>query len=310
MKQVIFNVGGALSSYIEFDNKAIVVDIGQGNGFNPVTDFLFPLYTKRNGRRESSTSSENRFVVDQLIISHPHEDHLSAINEFDKYFYCDLLTTPNDNDGMEEQEKVNWELIDKNENVNKLKEMLVGRTPPLRASHDQNEFIYYIPPEICENTPELKQESYANNISIATFFILKNHRVFMPGDIQKAGMKEILDRKHLLKNKLNGGVDVLIAPHHGLRSSFSTELFEMIKGNKVRCINVVSEKRNTDDSRNVDTRYSSSEYCLGKNNLEGFEDHYQVKTSRGHIVIDYSYNDYPRIEIVDDNEKLIKQFLE
>lgn len=47
MKQVVFNVGGALSTYIEFDGKNIMLDIGCSSEFNPINDFLYPLYHSR-----------------------------------------------------------------------------------------------------------------------------------------------------------------------------------------------------------------------------------------------------------------------
>ena len=47
MKVVIFNVGAALSTHIETDNKKIVIDIGKNSDFSPVNDFLLPLFKKR-----------------------------------------------------------------------------------------------------------------------------------------------------------------------------------------------------------------------------------------------------------------------
>jgi hypothetical protein len=45
-KIVIFNIGGALSSYVEIDNTKFIVDIGGGNNFSPTKDFLEPLAEK------------------------------------------------------------------------------------------------------------------------------------------------------------------------------------------------------------------------------------------------------------------------
>lgn len=39
MKVVIFNVGAALSAYVETDNKKIVIDLGKSCDFSPVNDF-------------------------------------------------------------------------------------------------------------------------------------------------------------------------------------------------------------------------------------------------------------------------------
>lgn len=307
MKQVIFNVGGAFSSYIEFDNKKLLIDIGKSQDFNPIIDFLFPVYVRENN--EKSDFSQGKFRIDQLIISHPHNDHISSIKDFDKYFHPDLLTCPNNNDGMPEGHKINWELFEQSENIEKLKQMLVGRHPPLRTTCDQNEFIYYIPAEDCEYTPLLANESYCNNISIVVFLIVNQHRIFFPADIQKEGMIELLKRNFNLRNKLKGGVDVLIAPHHGLRSSFSTEMFAEMKDKKTNRLNVVSEKVNTNDNREVDSRYSTYDYCEGNNNIGGTDNHYQVKTSRGHILIDYSNVSAPSFEIITDNTELIEKFL-
>lgn len=47
MKTVIFNVGAALSAYVESDNHKIVIDLGKSSNFSPVTDFLLPLFKKR-----------------------------------------------------------------------------------------------------------------------------------------------------------------------------------------------------------------------------------------------------------------------
>lgn len=308
MKQVIFNVGGALSSYTEFgDNKTLLIDIGKSATYNPINDFLNPLYSKR--KNEKSIFNSDKFKIDQLIISHPHNDHISCISDFDQYFHADLITCPNDNIGMPEGHNINWDLFEKNANIDKLKEMLVDRRPPLVTTCDQNQFIFYIPAEDCENSKILSSESYHNNIGIAVFLIVNQYRVFFPADIQKEGMIEILNNNHLLKNKLRGGVDVLIAPHHGLRSSFSTEMFNEMKNKKTRCLNIVSEKVNTTDNREVDGRYSTNEYCEGENNIGDEENHYQVKTSRGHILIDYTTKNKPTFEIINDNEELIEKFI-
>lgn len=306
MKQVIFNVGGALASYTEFDNKKLLIDIGKSVDYNPISDFLLPLYKESNYTK--SSHNNEKFQIDQLIISHPHNDHISSIFEFEENFYADLLTVPNSNDGMPEGHKLNWGKFEDSKYKDKLREMLIGRQPPLRSTSDQNEFIYYIPPQECESSRVLSNESYCNNISIVVFLIINQHRVFFPADVQKEGMIELLNNNHLLKNKLRGGVDVLITPHHGLRSSFSTEMFNEFKNRKTRCLNIVSEKVNTTDAREVDGRYSTSDYCEGINNIGGQDNHYQVKTSRGHLLIDYKNYKDPHFEIIIDRDELIDKF--
>jgi hypothetical protein len=307
MRQVIFNVGGALSTYIEVDNKLVIIDLGKSSDFNPITDFLKPLFLHRRDRY--SSGNNDKLHIDQLIISHPHADHISAISDFDNTFYPELLTCPNDNAGMAANDKINWNLFTDSSELRVLKKMLSNRKPPLRAILPQCEFLYFLPPRLVEQDVDLSSESYCNNISIAVFFIIHGHRIFLPGDLQKVGMERILEREHLLRNKLSGGVDILIAPHHGLRSSFSELMFRHFSGLKTKRLNIVSEKPNTDDKRFVDSRYASTEYCLGSNNLSsGDSVCCQVKTSRGHIFVDYSPNSAPTFEIITDIDELMARF--
>jgi beta-lactamase superfamily II metal-dependent hydrolase len=309
MKQVVFNVGDALSTYIEFANTSLLIDIGKSKQFNPILDFLLPLYRRRNAKK--STVSASKYHIDQFIVSHPHNDHISAIEDFDNNFSPGLLTCPNDNEGMEYSRKINWKLVDDNGNVQILRKMLIGREPPLATADLYDEFIYYISPKSVENNSELLNESYCNNISIAVYVRSNGTKIFMPGDLQKLGMEYLLKTNMSFSNILREGVDVLIAPHHGLRSSFSTKMFDTFKNNKTQCLNIVSEKMTTPDSdRQVDTRYSTKEYCNGENNFStSYSPVYQRKTSSGHILIDYARYARPTFEIIQDKTVLLNKFL-
>lgn len=306
-KVVIFNVGGALSSYIEYGNTKIVIDLGKSQNFSPVNDFLIPYFEKKDLKKEN-----NKFYIDQLIISHPHNDHISDIIDFDKNFYPQLFTIHNDLEGIKEEDKINWELV-KNPNNDYVdyiqKYMYDGRVPPLRPYDTRNLFIYWISLKICEK--ELDKNNYANNISIVVYLRVNNHKVLFPGDIMKDGISYLIKNNSGFRNKLKDGVDFLIAPHHGLKSSFSTELFNNMKNNKTKRLNIISEKVSTKDTnRKIDSRYANKEYCEGKNNLSTITNPvYQRKTSNGHIFIDLS-NKEPIVKIINNNDELLKEFLD
>lgn len=59
MKVAILNVGGALSSYIEVSGKKVVIDLGSGNDFSPVNDFLVPLFMGRITKRFFNGDGQN-----------------------------------------------------------------------------------------------------------------------------------------------------------------------------------------------------------------------------------------------------------
>jgi len=305
IKQIIFNVGGALSSYVECNEYKILVDLGSTSVFHPVEDFLIPLYEKRNEQK----NSDDKYKLSQLILSHPHNDHISNIETFHKYFYPDLLTTPNDNNGTPIAEKINWTLItNPTDNYVKFlrKNVLPGRTPPLRSTNPFVLQIFYNKCLQCEKSLLLEKKNYSNNISIATFLYLNGQRILMAGDLMKDGMTYLIANNEGFKKELSLGVDFLITPHHGLKSSFSVELFDAMKDGKTNKLNIVSEKVTyTESNRIVDTRYSSSDYCIGNNNLsDSTNKAYQRKTSNGHIIIDYGNNE-PFITIEESNDPKI-----
>lgn len=327
-KQVVFNVGGALSIYTETDNKTIINDLGKSDSFNPVNEFLLPLYKKR-----MSSKKDGKFVVNQLIISHPHKDHISAIEDFNEHFAPELLTCPNDRPGQADSEKIKWDLLGidlKDNSIKTLRQMLDNRTIPLRTSinvgSNVEQHIFWIPPGIVEIKNELKSESYANNISILTIYRINGHTILMPGDLQKEGINHLLKNDYhdtpghqsasseTLNNLLGKHrVCILVAPHHGLESAFSIDLFRAMYSGKTHCLNIISEKpNNLNENRNVDSRYASQDFCKGDNNLNSMNywtNNYQRKTSNGHICIDYGDGTRPNFKIIQDTDALIDWFL-
>lgn len=305
MRSIVFNVGGALATYFEQGETYVVVDIGKSNEFSPVNDFLLPLFEKKKRRK----NHDGKYVISQLVVSHPHNDHLSDIQPFDKSFCPYLLTCPNNNTKGNSLENIRWNRVSspQDPNIIYLKKMMKNRCIPLRSVDPQHIYITYIKPGNVERNKSLLDESYTNNISIVTFIDFGIYSIFLPGDLQKEGMKYLLSDTYCnsLKKKLGQGVDYLICPHHGLRSSFSVDLFSSMKDGKTQRLNIVSEKRTSEgNDRIVDSRYGSAQYCLGKNNLSKENDVFQRKTSGGHIFI----GDDGNIIISNDINYLISLF--
>jgi beta-lactamase superfamily II metal-dependent hydrolase len=314
-KLAVFNVGGALSMYLEFDDKKIVIDLGSGNGFSPVDDFLLPVASARCLAR----NKEGRYVVDQLFLSHLDRDHVSDYEKFNNAFFPYWMTCPNDNVNIntrgERQEdgfRINIELFGNNSPVReKILTDMRSRQPLSRdfplGSRCENVKLFFIKPEECEIN-ELLRSGYANNISLVLLIQVGDKNVLLPGDLLKEGMEHILQTNVKLREILNrSGIDYLIAPHHGLRTSFSEELFRQMRGGRTR-LNIISEKIREDGSEEnrsgVDTRCYSSDYSSGENMLG----QRAVKTSVGHIILDF---DTPEVEVLVVKEKgdLIREFI-
>ncbi len=315
-KLVVFNVGGALSTYMDINGIKIIADIGKSADFNPVTDFLIPLASRNN----FTVGSNGKFVIDQLIISHPHEDHISAIEDFNDNFYPELLTCPNDKPDNNPRDILDFTKFDENSTaIKRLRTMYKNRNLPLTTKFQENsgdkQFLFWIKPQDVEDDENLSSngEAYQNNVSLVSMFEINGYWVLLPGDIMKNGMSRLINAGAKFFKKLSiHGIDILVAPHHGLQSSFSTHLFDTIYGHKTRCLNIISEKPNNEnENRNVDTRYFSEEYCDGNNNLVSTNSepqNYGRRTSNGHICIDFENTPYPKIKIINDANELLDWF--
>lgn len=319
-KIVIFNVGGALSSYAEFNDKKIIIDLGKSEEFSPVDNFLIPLAQKRSFKKTNATGNMDKYHIDQLFLSHLDNDHISDYEKFREKFHPDYMTCPNDNETQDSIFKI---VINFFTGENKTRKLVLsdmkirtanvpdnpyGMSPsnPLVSTVPEIIKLFYIKPTECGNDDDLKS-GYANNISLVLFFYVKNKTILMPGDILKEGMGYLIDNDANFKKSLNSlGIDFLIAPHHGLTTSFSERLFQETKENKTR-LNIISEKVREEDSdenrSDVDKRYYDSNYSTGENSLK----QNAVKTSMGHIVINLE-TDEKEIKQYSDIEDVIKEF--
>lgn len=310
-KIVIFNVGGALSVFGEFGSQRFVIDLGKTQDFSPVDDFLKPLFDKRRLSKSTAAKGNGKYHLDQLFLSHLDRDHIADYEKFTDYFFPEYMTCPNDNDKQRSIFKINRDKIGELTDLKKkILTDMKGRNPlhedrPIQSKVNDIE-LNYIRPLNCENNDDLNEE-YANNISLTLFVNIENKTALFPGDLLKNGIKYLINNNPNFKKLLsNFGVDYLIAPHHGLQTSFSTVLFETIRGNKTR-LNIISEKVRSDESNenrsDVDGRYYTEDYCTGDNSLEK----YGVKTSLGHIIIDFDTSE-TEVKQFTDIKEVIEEF--
>jgi len=198
--------------------------------------------------------------------------------------------------------------------------------------------IYYLRPPICETLHESNDNHYGNSTSIMAYFRHGNQSILFPGDMTPEGMKQVLDegegsqkrytcfdlsvsRKHpkwhletcdqpslnsLLKSL---GLTILVAPHHGLESCYSSELYDALKGNKPELV-VISERRHVNENDGyIDGRYQSEDGSSGLNvEVDGkAENRRSITTVNSqHILIIFSGAGAPKIYADKDIDKLLR----
>lgn len=301
-KLAVFNVWWAMAAYCEIWWKKIIVDIGTKNWFSPINDFLQPLAIKENRAKSTIKWQETKYHIDQLIISHPHKDHLSDIKNFHQYFYPEFVTTPNDNAGMASDETLNRDLflgslpIDSNTDFLR-KNFITWRTPPLKSIVQGFE-IYYVPPKKIE--VDLAKADYANNTSLICIITIWSNKVMLPWDIMPTAINWMMSNhcyslipwsqtKTSFENAIKKrGINILVAPHHWLKSAFCSTMMNLIK-DELKLIIIPEKPTTADDVRQVDNRYYSGEFGSWID-VYDYENQkrtqfWSMKTSVWHIVI-------------------------
>lgn len=198
--------------------------------------------------------------------------------------------------------------------------------------------VYYARPPICETLHESDDNAYGNSTSIMFYLRHGDHSLLFPGDMTPEGMRHILDEeagvekrytvfdskavsehptwhressnqpplKGLLKIR---GLTILVAPHHGLESCYSEDLYSAMRGHKPDIV-VISERRHlSDNDGSVDKRYQSAQGAAGLPvTVEGTrETRTSLSTVGGHhILIVLPGSGVPRVWADRNPERLLK----
>ena len=176
--------------------------------------------------------------------------------------------------------------------------------------------LYYVRAPVVNAIYPDNDLKYANGLSLVIFYRHGIHTALLPGDLNPDTFKHLLDEgeglekrytifdrrqstlhpkwhelsddqpslKSLLKSH---GLSILIAPHHGLESGFSEDLYKAIKNEKPSLV-VISEKKHLSDTDGaVDPFYQSPDGAKGqKVYIEGKEDsRNSVSTRAGHHIL-------------------------
>ncbi len=319
-KIIIFNVWWAMASFCEIQWKKIIIDIWTKTNFSPILHFLLPYAKEQNWSLSAIKWQENKYHIDQLIVSHPHKDHLSDIENLYKNFYPEFVTTPNDNSWMWNEESINWDLViwekQEDEKISFFrKNLLKDRKPPLKSIVKWIE-LYYIPPSKIENkiTP---LTDYTNNTSLVWIININWLKLMLPWDIMVSWTEWMLNNRvvnivpeskteTVYKNAISK-VNILVTPHHWLESAFNINIMNTMK-DQLKLIIIPEKPTTEDDKRQVHQSYYNSDFGSGLDILY-YEDNKivkwqsTVKTSTWHIIMKWD-----KIIKVKDENNLIKAF--
>ena len=196
--------------------------------------------------------------------------------------------------------------------------------------------VYYVRPPICDDLHE-EDTKYCNATSIVFYYRHGDHTILFPGDITPEAMRIILNEDQGLEKRYtifdssfsshhpkwhemtnsqpslrsllrDRGLSILVAPHHGLESCYSQEVFDEIRGGKPQLV-AISERRHKDKSPGkIHPRYQSDDGASGLTvQIEGKPEFRRSATTLNghHILIVFAGTGRPRVYLDKDPNKLL-----
>lgn len=201
----------------------VVIDLGQHrNGFSPTQQI------KNHGVDD----------IGYLRISHPDEDHIKDIVEFLDEFSGFTFNRPKSARPYIEHRKEN--LYPEKESYQEIAEAYLeidswsGDVPVSTSSEDRNAGLTFNTYKLSPNEISLKpadelgpdEDVNLNNLSHLTTLEYNDFKLLTMGDLEADAIEQLLEKSYV--RSAISGTDVLIAPHHGRTSSYTSKLFDEI----------------------------------------------------------------------------------
>lgn len=244
---IVWDVGRGDAIFVDGPDENAMIDLGKHpNGFSP----------------SEHMSSEGVNNIGFLLISHPDEDHIrDIVNFFDEYSPKTLRRPKAANPYIKHRkDNIYPQKEDYQEIAGKYLEIddhFSGSVSVSPRSAERNEGLtftsYSHDPEDVGITPadELgpDEDPNINDLSFLTVMEYSGFKLLTMGDLEDDAIEQLLEKSHVQSRV--SGTDVLIAPHHGLDSSFTPELFKHISPELV----AISDAGGTDAS--ASSKYSN-----------------------------------------------------
>lgn len=187
--------------------------MGSSNDFSPRRFIENNIVPKLNNFTDAYGHKRE---IAQLIISHPHADHITEISSSkgdrteNRFIDAGLITCPHDKEYPTDlskeykDEKTDFLRITNQKDqkwlIDKYKAMIVGRKIPLQTISAKDvsvpnlEYgIYYVIPPACNTLYENDDQKYSNSISIVFYLRHGNQTLLIPGDITPEAFEKVLN---------------------------------------------------------------------------------------------------------------------
>lgn len=247
MKVIVFDVEHGACAFIKTPtNHTILIDCGCTEGFSPA------LYIAR--KELSDAAGWNGHKLTKMIVTHPHDDHITEIEAIrDNCPPALLLNQKYDWEGVKIAEDGDYDNLD----AYTAWQSSYNVTPTHFPDYGIETQCFWLSPDEAKAIDESK---FINNSSIVTIVTVKGtqfeQKFLFAGDMETAGWEALLVKKPGFKEAVKG-VKFFIVPHHGHKSGFLEALF-VAMGKPY--LNIISIHHNDE---HIDDRYSQEAYAVG-----------------------------------------------
>lgn len=212
MELVIWDVQHGSAAYLKTPaGKHIVIDLGSGDCSANNTSFSPLLYLKNKCGVGQ---------IDEVIITHPHTDHIDDIFNFDtlsprvlcrpKHLLKDDIIKANP--GKDMRKTVKYLEIN-----NRYSQPVKEAENPENAKNNGGVSISAFIPLECG-------ASNINNHSVVTVIEYLGVKLLIPGDNESVSWQELLNKTDF-RNAIKG-TNIFVASHHGRESGYCSDLFQ------------------------------------------------------------------------------------
>lgn len=251
-KLIVFDVNNASCNIAVCPNgNGLMIDCGSHSDNTCPIDIINTLKNSWLGMSPFFASDGIEYPLTLLHITHPDDDHVKNAKKV-KESLTPYLVRKREHEEFPVDENIHEEYkeyIDKKYR---------GKNPDrVNWGFSQNK-TFQIPMATVKKDENLSKK-IKNNSSILRFIEYGGVKILFGGDLETDGWDWLAKNDSDFIATMLGGVNVLIAPHHGHKSGFPTALFELTKNVDVVVLSKASESEK--DDTDVSSRYA--EYADG-----------------------------------------------
>lgn len=307
LKIWFLDVGHGDCSYIELPNGArMMIDCGSDKDHWPSK--LLNYYKVNKTNPVGIPNCSFKFGLDNLVITHPHGDHIGDIEAIHDEIGFYLLT----GDYRSFIDHIASDQIDFRKREQNAVEKFKKIVKSYNGGYDSSKDRVRAAP-LChvekQRFIKFEKDMDLNELSYFVSFRIGNHKVLFTGDMTSEGIKKILaSNQKTLFQEFVKGTTILKIPHHGRENGCSPEMFDAFGDKPILCI--ASDKiLDEDNEGTANIQWYSDRTSDQRININGTMQNRKVLTTRKDKDICVKVSDTGNITVITNCFRDIKPLI-